>query len=92
MIGGFKVQAAMPYKNYAINANTLYNGYDSTKQFNIGTFYAKQKIIFEKIIEGSVEGVAFKILFDDEIQTKTVFINEEIAFVVKGQICIDNVR
>jgi hypothetical protein len=65
--------------------NEIFNGFDSTKKYNIGTFYEKKKIISAKSIEGKFKTHSFKILINYANNLKTIFIDDKMVMVAEGQ-------
>lgn len=84
VIGQFKVKENSTLNDKWINPNEVYNGYDSTEKYNLGTLYEKQKINFSKIIEGTLHQNRFAILYNSETEIKTVYMDQQLAFIVKG--------
>jgi hypothetical protein len=52
-IGSFSVEETVVAKDKFFNLNEVFNGFDTTKKYNIGTLYEKRKIISAKSIEGN---------------------------------------
>jgi hypothetical protein len=74
-IGSFSVEETVVEKDKFFNLNEIFNGFDSTKKYNIGTFYEKRKIISAKSIEGNFKTFKFKILINYANNLKTIFIS-----------------
>ena len=84
-IGSFSVAEAVVEKDKFFNLNEIFNGLDSTKKYNIGTFYEKRKIISAKSIEGNFKSFKFKILINYANHLKTIFINDKMVMVAEGR-------
>ena len=84
-IGSFSVEEAVVEKDKFFNLNEIFNGFDSTKKYNIGTFYEKKKIISAKSIEGKFKTHSFKILINYANNLKTIFIDDKMVMVAEGQ-------
>ena len=84
-IGSFSVEETVVEKDKFFNLNELFNGLDSTKKYNIGTFYEKRKIISAKSIEGNFKSYKFKLLINYANNLKTIFINDKMVIVAEGR-------
>jgi hypothetical protein len=84
-IGSFSVEETVVEKDKFFNLNEIFNGFDSTKKYNIGTFYEKRKIISAKSIEGKFKTQRFKILINYANNLKTIFIDDKMVMVVEGR-------
>lgn len=84
-IGSFSVEETVVEKDKFLNLNEIFNGFDSTKKYNIGTFYEKRKIISAKSIEGNYKSYKFKILINYANNLKTIFINDKMVMVAEGR-------
>ena len=84
-IGSFSVEETVVEKDKFFNLNELFNGLDSTKKYNIGTFYEKRKIISAKSIEGNYKSYKFKVLINYANNLKTIFINDKMVMVAEGR-------
>ncbi len=84
-IGSFSVEETVVEKDKFFNLNEIFNGFDSTKKYNIGTFYEKKKIISAKSIEGKFKTHSFKILINYANNLKTIFIDDKMVMVAEGQ-------
>ncbi len=83
-IGGFVVKENVLELNKFYYPDKVYNGYDSTKAFALGTFYAKQLIVHTSAIEGKVLGHNFSIKINLETNLKTISLDNKIIMVVQG--------
>ena len=83
-IGVFIVKENSIEPNKYFFPDIVYNGYDSTKSFSLGTFYAKQPIVHSRVIEGKVHGLKFSIKLDFENNIKTISLEDTIIMVVGG--------
>jgi hypothetical protein len=84
-IGSFSVDEVVVAKDKFFNLNEIYNGFDTTKKYNIGTFYEKRKIISAKSIEGNFKTHTFKILINYANNLKTIFIDDKMVLVAEGK-------
>ena len=83
-IGRFKVKESVVEKDKFFNPNIIFNGFDSTKKFNLGTLYEKRKIISAKVIEGNFKDHHFKILLNYANNLKTIYLDDTLIFVAEG--------
>ena len=84
-IGSFSVEETVVAKDKFFNLNEIFNGFDTTKKYNIGTLYEKRKIISAKSIEGNFKGHTFKILINYANNLKTIFIDDKMVLVAEGK-------
>jgi len=84
-IGSFSVDEVVVAKDKFFNLNEIFNGFDTTKKYNIGTLYEKKKIISDKSIEGNFKGHTFKILINYANNLKTIFIDDKMVLVAEGK-------
>ena len=84
-VGSFSIEETVVEKDKFFNLNELFNGLDSTKKYNIGTFFEKRKIISAKAIEGNFKSYKFKILINYANNLKTIFINDKMVMVAEGR-------
>ncbi len=84
-IGYFNVQENVVEKDKFFNYNEIFNGFDSTKKINIGTFYEKRKIISAKVIEGKFKSSSFRISINYEANLKTIYIDDKIVIIADGK-------
>ena len=63
----------------------IYNGYDSTKQYALNTYYAKEPITHSRIIEGKIKNQSFSIQLNYENNLTTVLLDNKIVLVTSGQ-------
>ncbi len=84
LIGGFVVKENLLELNKYYYPDKVYNGYDSTKAFALGTFYAKQLIVQARVIEGKVLGQDFSIKINFETNLKTISLDNKIIMIVQG--------
>jgi hypothetical protein len=83
-IGQFNVKELVQEKDKFYFADQIYNGYDSTKKYNIGTSYGPEAIIHSKVIEGNVYNHNFKIEFSVLQQQKTILVDNKILMIIEG--------
>jgi hypothetical protein len=83
-IGNFVVKENIVEQDKYYNPDKVYNGYDSSKTFSLGTFYAKQPITNAKSIEGNLLGHTFSIKINTATNLKTISLDDSIIMVVEG--------
>ncbi len=83
-IGYFLVKENKTEPNKYFYPDIIYNGYDSSKMFPLGTFYAKQSIVHSRVIEGKVLDHRFSIKMDFENNLKTISLEDKIIMVTGG--------
>lgn len=84
-IGYFNVQENVTEKDKFFNLNEIFNGFDSTKMYHLGTFYEKRKIISSKVITGIMKVHPFRITINYANQLKSIYINDELVIVAEGK-------
>lgn len=84
-IGKFKVVEQPANKDWMYNSNEIYNGYDSTTVFKLNSTFPKGAIIITKSVEGTIGKDAFKILFNDEIDIKLIYLNNVAILAAQGK-------
>jgi hypothetical protein len=84
-VGFFKIKERVVEKNKAYFPDIIYNGYDSTKQFNLGTSYGPSPIIHATVIEGAAYGHTFKIQISLPQKQRTIIVDDQIIMVVEGK-------
>jgi hypothetical protein len=84
-VGNFSVKENVIEKNKSYNPNIIYNGYDSTKQYALNTFFATQPIIHSRIIEGKIKNHSFTIQLNYENNINTILLDNKIVLVTGGQ-------
>jgi hypothetical protein len=84
-VGYFSVAETVVEKDKFFNPNEIFNGLDTTKKFNMGTFYEKKKIVSAKVIEGKFKSHSFRILINYANDLKTIFIDDEMTIVAEGK-------
>jgi hypothetical protein len=83
-IGYFTVRNGVTEKDKFYYPHKIYNGYDSTKQFEILEQINNSPIIHTNVITGKVYGQEFSIQFDIGQQLKTILLNNKIIMVIEG--------
>jgi hypothetical protein len=83
-IGQFLVQEKVWEEGKYINVDVLYNGYDSTKQYKMGSFNEPEKIIHSKVIEGTIYKHPFSIKMSADNRLKTILLDDKIVMIVEG--------
>ena len=85
LIGRFKVIEQPTTTGLLFNSNQIYNGYDSNSIYTLNTKYPKGIISISKSIEGTIGKDTFKILFNNDIDVKIIYINNEAIMAAKGR-------
>jgi hypothetical protein len=85
LIGRFKVIEQPATTGLLFNSNQIYNGYDSNSIYTLNTRYPKGIISISKSIEGTIGKDTFKILFNNDIDVKIIYINNEAIMAAKGR-------
>jgi len=83
-IGTFVVKENVVEQNKAYYPDKVYNGYDSSKIFSLGTFYEKQPITNVKSIEGTLLGHEFSVKINGATNLKTISLDGKMIMVVEG--------
>jgi hypothetical protein len=84
LIGRFKVIEQPSNTDLTFNSNQIYNGYDSSTIYSLNSNYPKGVISISKSVEGTIGKDAFKILFNNDIDIKIIYINNVATMVSKG--------
>ena len=84
LIGKFKVLEQITNTGLMFNSNQIYNGFDSSSVYTLNSNYPKGAITISKSVEGHIGKDAFKILFNDDIDVKIIYINNEAIMAAKG--------
>jgi hypothetical protein len=85
LIGRFKVLEQKASPGLMFNSNQIYNGYDSSSMYTLNTNYPKGVISISKSIEGNIGMDTFKILFNDDIDVKIIYLNNVAIMAAKGR-------
>ena len=85
LIGRFKVIELPANTGLMFNSNKIYNGYDSSSMYTLNTNYPKGIISISKSVEGNIGKDTFKILFNNEIDVKLIYLNNLPILVAKGK-------
>jgi len=85
LIGRFKVLEQKSSPGLMFNSNQIYNGYDSSSMYILNTNYPKGVISISKSIEGNIGMDTFKILFNDDIDVKIIYLNNVAIMAAKGR-------
>jgi hypothetical protein len=83
-IGYFTVREGVTEKDKFYYPHKVYNGYDSTKQFEIFDKISSFPILHTTVITGKVYGQEFSIQFDNGQQLKTILLDNKIVMVIDG--------
>jgi hypothetical protein len=85
LIGRFKVLEQSVNTGMLFNSNQIYNGFDSSSLYTLNTNYPKGVATISKSIEGTIGKDAFKILFNNDIDIKLIYINNVAIMAAKGR-------
>ncbi len=85
LIGRFKVVELPVNTELAFNSNKIYNGYDSNSMYTLNTNYPKGTISISKSVEGRIGKDTFKILFNNDIDVKLIYLNNVAVMAAKGR-------
>lgn len=83
-IGAFMVKENNVEQDKFYYPDKVYNGYDSSRTFSLGTFIAKQPITNAKSIEGNLLGHEFSIKINYDTNLKTISLDGSILMIVEG--------
>ena len=84
VVGKFTVAENYTLADKWANPNELYNGYDSTEKFDLGTSFKRHYITANKLISGVYKNSKFSILFNYDANLKTIFIDNQIVCIIQG--------
>ena len=85
LIGRFKVVELPANTGLTFNSNKIYNGYDSSSMYTLNTNYPKGVISISKSVEGRIGKDTFKILFNNDIDVKLIYLNNVAVMAAKGR-------
>lgn len=85
LIGNFKVNEEVLNTAWLYNSNEIYNGYDTTTIYKLNSKYPKSAFKIAKAVEGNIGMDNFKILFNDEIDLKIIFLNNVVICALQGK-------
>lgn len=85
LIGRFKVIEQPSSTGLIFNSNQIYNGYDSNSIYALNSNYPKGIINLSKSVEGTIGKDAFKIIFNNDIDVKIIFLNNVAIMAAKGR-------
>jgi hypothetical protein len=85
LIGRFKVIEQPSSTGLMFNSNQIYNGYDSSSIYSLNSNYPKGIIYLSKSVEGTIGKDAFKILFNNDIDIKIIYLNNVPIMAAKGR-------
>jgi hypothetical protein len=83
-IGWFNVKESVTEDNKFIYTNKVFNGYDSTKQFELSEVKKSTPIIHSRVITGKLNNQNFAIQFDNGQSIKTILVNDKVIMVIQG--------
>jgi hypothetical protein len=84
VVGKFTVTENYTLADKWADPNELYNGYDSTEKFDLGTSFKRHYINANKLISGVYKNSKFSILFNYDANLKTIFIDNQIVCIIQG--------
>jgi hypothetical protein len=84
-IGWFNVKESVTEENKFIYTNKVFNGYDSTKQFELSEGKKTMPIIHSRVITGKINNQNFTIQFDNNQSIKTILVDDKIVMVIQGE-------
>jgi hypothetical protein len=85
LIGRFKVIEQPSSTGLMFNSNQIYNGYDSSSLYALNSNYPKGIINLSKSVEGTIGKDTFKILFNNDIDIKIMYLNNVPIMAAKGR-------
>ena len=85
LIGRFKVIEQPTNTGLMFNSNQIYNGYDSSSIYSLNSNYPKGVIYLSKSVEGRIGKDTFKILFNNDIDVKIIYLNNVAIMAAKGR-------
>lgn len=85
LIGRFKVIEQPANTGLMFNSNQIFNGYDSSSIYLLNSNYPKGVVAISKSVEGSIGKDAFKILFNNDIDVKIIYLNNVAIMAAKGR-------
>jgi hypothetical protein len=85
LIGKFKVLNQASNTGLLFNSNQIFNGIDSNSLYTLNSNYPKGVITISKSIEGRIGKDVFKILFNDDIDVKIIYLNNVAIMATKGR-------
>lgn len=83
-IGKFQIKELEVENTKFYYPNTVYNGYDSSKQYNVQAFNKPMQITHSKVIIGKLYNHKFKILFDNDQSLKTILVDDKEVLIIDG--------
>lgn len=85
LIGRFKVIEQPTNTSWFYNSNAIYNGVDSGSVYQLNSNYPKGIISISKSVEGNIGEDRFKILFNNDIDLKIIYLNNVAIMAAKGR-------
>ena len=85
VIGSFKVTEQPVTTGLMFNSNQIYHGYDSSSIYVLNSNYPKGVIAISKSVEGRIGKDTFKILFNNDIDVKLIYLNNVAVMAAKGR-------
>ena len=83
-IGKFQIKEMEVENTKFYYPNKVYNGYDSSKQYNVQAYNKPMQITHSKVITGKLYNHKFKILFDNDQSLKTILVDDKEVMIIDG--------
>jgi hypothetical protein len=83
-IGKFQIKEMEVENSKFYYPNVVYNGYDSSKQFNVQAFNKPMQISHTRVITGNLYHHKFKIQFDNDQSLKTILVDDNVVMIIDG--------
>jgi hypothetical protein len=83
-IGKFQIKEMEVENSKFYYPNIVYNGYDSSKQFNVQAYNKPMQITHSKVIAGNLYNHKFKIQFDNDQYLKTILVDDNVVMIIDG--------
>ncbi len=95
-IGRFQVKEIETEESKFYFPNKVYNGYDSTNQFEVQAYKKPMSIAHSRVVSGKLYDHKFKIQFDNEQALKTILVDDKVVMIIEGlvkprqMVCLPN--
>ncbi len=83
-VGEFVVKEMVPEKDKYYYPDQIYNGYDSSSKFNLGSNNGPEAITHSRVIEGNIYKHSFKIQFSLPQKQKSIYVDDKISMIIEG--------
>lgn len=83
-IGKFQIKEMEVEDGKFYFPNKVYNGFDSTKQYDVQSYKKPMQIAHSRVITGKLYNHKIKIQFDNEQSLKTIIVDEKVAMIIDG--------